>query len=284
MTKTGIPLPFWEWGVLRVRGIIMTSHFKQVQPLQGLLKDQFISFNIGRSPGSYAQFPRKVILLPASRLRKTIIPGIKEKTERNIIKELKSYQNWQHIRKNSFQIPPYIFSFMWRFSKAHHFIFNNVRAIELLGKNEARRVIVAFRKYQTSLRHNLSPGHVYLIPDSEVLFENLDRHSQPYARRILIINSQKRQLLVIPFTSQLRRMNRETDVLFDHAHKGPRLDPSGVPPVESFPYKIFTRKAVLRVEVTQPFTEEDFVGSALTSLGVLKTDLLDFVQEKMKEF
>jgi len=262
----------------------MTSHFKQAQPLQGLLEEQFISFNIGRTLASYSQFPRKVILLPASRLKKTIIPGIKEKTERNIVKELKSYQNWQHIRKNSFQISPYIFSFMWRFSKAHHFILNNVRAIELLGKNEARRAIVAFRKYQASLRHNLSAGHIYLIPDSEVLFENPNRHKQPYARRILIINSQKGQLLVIPFTSQHRRMNRETDVLFDRAHKGPRLDPAGVPPVESFPYKIFTRKAVLRVEMAQPLTEEDFVGSALTSLGVLKTDLLDFVREKMKKF
>ena len=67
--KRKIP-PFLGVGFLRVRGIIMTPHFKQAQPLQGLLEEQFISFNIERSLGSYSQFPKKVILLLASPLKK----------------------------------------------------------------------------------------------------------------------------------------------------------------------------------------------------------------------
>ena len=261
----------------------MPSDFKRDQPpLQGLLEDEPISFNIKRSVDNYSRFPRKVTLLHALQQKRTIIPSIKERSERNLVKELKIYQNWRQVRRHSFEIGPHLFSFLWRFRRGHQFVFNEVEAIKPLGKNEAKRAIVAYRNYQAALRHNFTPGHVYLFPDSEIVFQDPNRFKMPYARRILLLNVQNGQLVMAPFTSKLRWMNKETDILFDSAQKGQRLDPFGTPAVENFPYKIFSRKAVLRVEVAQAMRAEDFMGAALISLGALNNDLMDFVRQKMK--
>jgi hypothetical protein len=59
----------------------MLSNINQEQLLLGLLDKKFASFNIRRSPKSYSSLPQKVILLSVPYFKKTIIPGIKEKGE-----------------------------------------------------------------------------------------------------------------------------------------------------------------------------------------------------------
>lgn len=260
----------------------MHRYFNPAQPFQGLLGEEFISFNIRRSSDSYSPFSRKVMLLPASRSKKTIVPGIKEKSERGLLREIKGYQNWRELKRHSFEISPHLFSFLWRFSEGHKFVSREVEAKSPLGKKEAKKAVLAYKKYKASLQADLSPGRVYIIPDAAILFQDPNRYKRPYARRVLIMSVQRGQLVMIPFTTRLKRINENTDILFDPTHKGPRLDRWGIPAVENFPYKIFSRKAVLCVCAAQPMSEEDFLDSILVSIGSLNNDLLNFVLEKMK--
>jgi len=251
-------------------------------PLQGLLREKHISFNMRRASDSYSEFPRKVTLFNPTHLKNTIIPGVKEHRESLLLEELKKYQNWREVKRHSFPLPPHLFSLLWRFRKDREFVSNEVSSIEPLKKVEAKNARNAFKKYQASLRSNLLPGQVYLFPDAEVTFQRPGRYRHGYSRRVLIMNVRSDQIVMIPFTTRLDRINRKTDILFDSRYKGPRLSSIENPAVETFPYKIFSQKVVLCVCAAQPMTKHDFLGSALISIGPLERKLLDFVREKMK--
>ena len=260
----------------------MPSNINQEQLLLGLLDEKFASFNIRRSPKSYSLSPRKVILLSAPHLKKTIIPGLKEKAEPILKKELKKYQNWKTAKNFSFEINHYLYSFLCRFRMDQNFVLNEIHALNALKNKEAKKVKVAFKKYQASLRSNLVAGQVYLFPDADVIFQKPNRFRQVYARRMLVINVSSGQLVIIPFSSRVDRINKKTDILFDPDFKGARLDPDAMPAVENFPYKIFFRKVALFICAAQPITEKDFLEAALITKGAIRKDVLNFVREKMK--
>lgn len=96
------------------------------------------------------------------------------------------------------------------------------------------------------------------------------------------MNVRNDQIVMIPFSTKLNMINKQTDILFNPGHEGPRLNPSGNPAVENFPYKIFSQQVALCVSAAQPITKEDFLEAALVSMGPLERKLLDFVREKMK--
>jgi hypothetical protein len=251
-------------------------------PLEGLLREEYISFNIRRTSDNYSKFPRKVTLFNPSQLKNNIVPGVKERSESALLNELKGYQNWRETKRHSFQLPPHLFSLLWRFRKNQGFISENVSSIKPLKKSEAKHVRTAYKKYQASLQSNLKTGQVYLFPDAEVTFQRPRRYKHGYSRRVLIMNVSNDQIAMIPFSTRLNMINTQTDILFDPDHKGPRLNPSEKPAVENFPYKIFSQKAVLCVCAAQPITRGNFLDAALISMGPLERKLLDFVREKMK--
>lgn len=260
----------------------MPTDITKKRYMLGLLDDEFISFNFRRSSRSHSSFPRKVILLSAPQLKKTIIPGLKEKAEPILKKELKKYQNWKAAKNFSFEIDHYFYSFLWRFRMDQNFVLNEIHALNALKNKEAKKVKLAFKKYQASLRSNLVAGQVYLFPDADVIFQRPNRFKQVYARRVLVINVRSGQLVIIPFSSRVDRINEKTDILFDPDFKRARLDPHAMPAVENFPYKIFFRKVALFVCAAQPITEKDFLEAALIAKGAIRKDVLDFVREKMK--
>ena len=57
----------------------MPPAFNPDQPLQGILKEKYVSFNLRRSSDNYTKAQKKIVLLNPLQQRKTIIPGIKKK-------------------------------------------------------------------------------------------------------------------------------------------------------------------------------------------------------------
>lgn len=260
----------------------MPSAFNPDQPLHGRLEEKYISFNFRRSSDNYRKAQREVVLLNPLQPGNIVIPGIKKKNESALVEELKKYQNWNTAIKHSFEISPYLFSFLWRFKTPKKFGLNKFGALAPIDKKVAKKIKTAFNKYQVSLRSKLSPGQVYLFPDADVIFQRPNRFKQVYARRVLVIDVRADQLVIIPFSSRVDRIDKKTDILFDSGFKGERLDPDAMPGVENFPYKIFSRKVALFVCAAQPITEKDFLEAALIAKGAIRKDVLDFVREKMK--
>jgi len=260
----------------------MQGALKPDQLFQGLLEDESISFNIRRSKVNFSRFPRRVAILPASKSGKMIIPGIEERREGQLVNELKNYQVWKDVKRYSFEVFPYLFSFLWRFKTDYFSFINEVKKVEPFTVGTVKRFKTAFKGYRASLRSNLSPGHIYLIPDADITFNRPGRFKQVYARRVLILEVRNGQIVMIPFSTRIERMNMRTDILFDPAYNGERLSSSSFPAVENFPYKIFSKKVVLCVYAAQPITEEVFLDSDLVSMGSVMRDLVVFAKDTMK--
>jgi hypothetical protein len=251
-------------------------------PSEGLLREEYISFNIKRTCNNHSNFPRKVTIFNPAHVKNTIVPGLKERGESELLEELKKYQNWREVKRHSFSLPPHLFSLLWRFRKDQGFVLKKVHPIKPLKKNESKDARIAYKKYRESLQSNLRAGQVFLIPDAEVTFQRPGRYTHGYSRRVLVIHTKGDQIMIIPFSTRIDRINEKTDILFDSHYKGKRLNPSEIPAVENFPYKIFSQKTVLCVCAAQLIRREDFIESALLLIGPLEKSLLDFVQEKMK--
>ena len=259
----------------------MLTIFGKDQILEGLLKEEFISFNIRRSPDNISKFPRKVTLLNAFSEKKIIIPGIREKGEKGLTQELKQTQNWQDVTKYSFDISSHLFSLLWRF-RENKFSTGKIQALQPLNLKEAQKILITRKRYQQFLKEALTPGKIYLFPDSEVTFQKVNRMVKGYARRVLILSARSDQLTIIPFSTRIDLIVPEKDILFDRSYKESALDPTGRPAVENYPYAIFTQKTALCVHAAQPILLEDFLETALAPKGVIRKEVLNLVEKKLK--
>ncbi|OQY50306.1 MAG: hypothetical protein B6240_01940 [Desulfobacteraceae bacterium 4572_87] len=260
----------------------MQTGFDFKMPFQGLLDDNAISFNIRRSSENRHKFPRKVLLLHSSSFQKSVIPGVSEKKERPLCEELKQYQNWRKVTDHSIVITPCRFSFLWRFRTSPETGLKPFKSLEPVDSKGAKQIKGALKRFRAHLTNSLKPGRIYLIPDGEVTFNHQNRIAQGYARRVLVANVTHGQILLIPFSTKISRINKHTDILFDPEYKGKALDPEGFPAVDSFPDKQFSRKTALVVCAAQPMDREAFLEGALLPMGVVRHELLNFVKEKLK--
>lgn len=247
-----------------------------------VISDKDISFNINRSNSNYSNFARKVVIMPSLQHQSTVIPGANTINERKLLNELATFQRKGVVNKYSFKISPLLFSFLWRFRIKTSSIFTNCRSVEPLEKPSdtkiTKKINNAYKKYQTYLKHNLASGQIFLIPDREVMFNQVKRVTKIYARRILIFAVQSNQITFIPFTTQVNRQNK-TDILFDKQYKGACLDSETFPAVETFPYNIFTKKTLLKVNAAQPVLKKEFFEFALMPIGTVRKEVLNFIQK-----
>lgn len=249
---------------------------------RALLDDKYISFNMDRPLGTISPFPRDVVLLSSPSTGKAIIPGVVCAKEKTLLKELKKARNWKRVKAHSFVEEQKSFSLLWRFSGKIGEAADHVKRPAPLAANSAQRVRSALKKYRSSLQSDLRPGKVFLIPDAEITFKNPARHRQVYARPVLVFTVHWNQVLIIPFSTRIEKMNKTIDILFDSEYAGESLVRDGIPAVENYPYKMFTKKTALFVTAAQPVTREGFLAAALTPLGAVTNNLLHFVKERMK--
>lgn len=260
----------------------MTRIFKFDRPLKGVLDDAFISFNVARSGKNRSGFPRQVVIRQAFNPDKTLFPGINEKRERALRSELRQYQNWKTVKAHSFPMQPYLFSMLWRFKLDSNTARQQIKNLEPVPLKTAKEIKKCVREYHDFICHNLSPGQIYLMPDAAITFGDPRRLRQSYSRRVLILEASNSQVVLVPFSKKLHRINPALDVLFDSGHQGPRLQPQGRPAVENFPYKIFQQRTALFVCAAQPVTRQAFLETALIPIGAVNKDLIHFVKEKLK--
>jgi len=74
------------------------------KPIQALLDDRSISFNIRRSDENRTPFPRKAMLLYSSPLRRTVVPGLVERQEAGLCSEIRPFQDWKTVTEYSPEI------------------------------------------------------------------------------------------------------------------------------------------------------------------------------------
>lgn len=82
------------------------------------------------------------------------------------------------------------------------------RALEPVDSRMSKKIKTAAKKFKVHLRACLKPGHIYLVPDAEVAFNRQDRFKQPYARRVLIMDVQNDQVVIVPFSTKIERMDK----------------------------------------------------------------------------
>jgi hypothetical protein len=248
----------------------------------GEMEDQYISFHVRRSEQNYLDGLRKVTLFRFYNKRLTIVPGVHKSKETALFKELTAIQNKKEVEQNSFNIKKDLFSFMWRFRQDENFISNNIENLYPVDPHIAKKASKKYKKYQDYLRSGLVPGNIYLIPDTEIIFQNPHRQRQPYARRVLIVNGKNNLILIVPFSTRIDMACKSRDILFDSQASRSDLTYHAQPAIDNFPYKKMTKKSVLSVQAAQPLTREDFLGSALTLVGALRKETLQAVHDRLK--
>jgi len=250
----------------------------------GFLDDNNISFNINRKTKIDSKMYRQIIAIPNSGDfgldSITAIPGVSENKERQLIQELKEMPNWDLMERFSFSISDDFFSFLWRFKICESSILQEIRDLEVLNKEETLKIKSKYRKYQDYLTHCLSRGQVYIVPDKELTFKNNgNRKTKIYGRPVLINYINGFQLSFIPFSTKIKFM-RKSDILFDREYQGQSLSKEEDPPIENFPYKMFTKKNCLVVNAEQPMIREDFLNIALVPIGSVRKELMSFLSKK----
>lgn len=263
----------------------MWNSFKSEKNMsyQGHLDDSYISFNIKRLVHNYLNVPRYVALFRYHPKKLTIIPGIHKKRETRLYNELTASQNKRELEKFSFDYASRIFSFLWRFcSKINHLSEKNIYYLKPLDPHTSKTVLKNYKNYLDSLNSSLTPGNIYLIPDTEILFQHFDRYKQPYARRVLIIDVKKEQLWIVPFSSRTDKINKSRDIIFDPNAENSELNTTARPAIDNFPYTKMTKRSVLCLQAAQPFTRDNFFASALTCIGGLRKETLSIVRERLK--
>lgn len=260
----------------------MPFDYRSLCLLHALLDDNCISFNINRSQETFSQFPREVIALYSTPTDETIVPGVASAKDKTLLNELRKIQNWRRVKEHSFELGRTTFSLLWRFSGKGRIAREQlIRPVSLNAKN-ARKFWNALKKYRSSLQSNLRPGKVFLMPDTAVTFNNPHRLRQIYARPVLVFAVRPNQVTCIPFSTKTDRMNKTTDILFDTEYQGECLDIDGTPAVENYPYNFISKKTALFVSASQSDTKENFLSAALIQRGVVRLELLKFIEERMK--
>jgi len=260
----------------------MPTKETETDAFEALLEDAAISFNVARSSRPSSRFSRKVILLHPNGTGPTIIPGIKLKAERDLVGELRSIQNWKIVLKFAFGIHPNTFSFLWRFTPDWSKVLKMVSGVTPLKPDAAQKIRRSYAKYRAWLKSYLTSGTIYRLPDKAIDFRNPDRHRHPYARGVLVLDVRSDQLVMIPFSTQIHRIRKKFDILFDPKGRED-LTEDASPAVESFPYGIFDRKVMLCIWYAQSMTERQFLDEALVRVGSVRRELLDIIRERMKK-
>ena len=253
------------------------------KPIEGLIADNQVSFNFERPEFTYNRFPRRVTIIPISGAVCLVVPGLEPKKEPSLVSKLKRTQNWKTITKHAYEIPPDFFSFPWRFSVYEDWRRIQLRALNAFGLKETKKIRLSYKKYQAALLEKLVPGQVFLVPDKEVTFQQKHRFKQIYARYVLVVHSRSDELVFMPFSTKIERMNPDLDILFDATELSGSLDMKARPAVENFPYQIFRRKTALVVSAAQPMVRQRFLQVALVPVGAVRRELLGFAQLKLKK-
>lgn len=259
----------------------MTASPTSESIFSGLYPDQRISFHIERTPENISRFPRNVVTIQDKDNRLAIVPGV-ARQEIDLIRELRSIQNWRFVEKHSFEVAAVFYSFLWRFIRSTAHSIQHVQERKALDPKVSKRILAAYKIYQSALRSALRPGQVFRIPDEAVTFNKPDRLKKPYARRLLVVQIKPDQLIIMPFSKQVHRLNPKTDILFDKDNRLGRLDMNARPAVENFPYQIFRRKVYLSIMAEQTMTVDQFLLTALEPLGPVRPQLLNFVLQKLQ--
>ena len=260
----------------------MPFTFPWENPCLCLFPDKCISFNIKRPANTILRPHRNVVALASGTVRRTVVPGVSSKKDRELIKHLKAVQNWRKIKDYSFGLNKDLYSMLWKFRLLEPHEAGKLRGIEPLERRQAKEVRRTVKNHTESLRSRLLPGNVFLIPDREMSFNDPDRPTMPYARPVLIYAVYPGQVLLMPFSTKISWANPEIDVIFDKGRSGPVLEEKARPAVENYPYRMFSRPNVLCVRAIQPFTIKDFLEGALTHIGAVRKELLSFVGKRLK--
>lgn len=251
-------------------------------PFVGEMKDQDVSFHIRRSNENYLKGLRKVTLFWFHNKRRTIVPGVNKSRESALFNELTRTQNKKEVEKNSFDINKDFFSFLWRFRQCEKIINDNIKKLYPVDHDIAKKASKKYKEYQDYLRSRLVSGNIYLIPDTEITFQNPHRQRKPYARRVLVVDGKNNQIQIIPFSTRIDMACKSRDIFFDYEASRSDLNCHAQPAIDNFPYNIMTKKCVLSVQAAQPISKEDFLGSALTLIGALRRETLLAVYDRLK--
>jgi len=249
------------------------------------IEDRQVSFNRQRSYFDPKKKHRKVVLQKSPLLTKTFAtPGVLEKKERKLLKDIKAKHNLANIKKYSWEAENVLFSLMWRFGLNEDSAGKFVSALKPV-EGKTRKLIERVNKKhrQAIVGIGLKPGTIYLLPDREVLFNRPDRVPKPYSRKVLLAVVDSSQLIFIPMSSKTKWINEEKDILFDSDCEVEALSLVSRPAIENFPYKHFDRPIVLFVSAAQPMLKDDFVQAALIPLGRVRNKVLECIKEKMKK-
>lgn len=249
---------------------------------RGDMADSFVSFHVRRSQENVSKEQRPVVFFRYHKLKLTFVPGIRPTKETKLYRELTSIQNKKSIEKNGFLIEKLLFSFVWRFGGNEGFVKQAIQQLEILDPQITKKVLKDYKKYLQSLDSSLVQGNIYLIPDTEILFSNPKRFRQPYARRVLILQVHNNQLWIIPFSTRLDKADPARDIVFDPSSRTTDLGPDARPAIDNFPYQRMNKKNVLCIQAAQPLTRDQFLSAALVSIGALKKETLQAVQERIK--
>lgn len=264
-------------------------HFllEEKTPQLALIDDELVSFNINRSCQYDEKSERQVVMIPRKLQNNVsypadimIVPGVKERGETDLTEELKKFQNWKCTRRFSFKISPRLFSFLWRYKIADSSAINSLKWKAPVEGADAQNIQNVYKQYQDYLKHGLSPGQVYLIPDRDVTFNTPGRVKKIYARYVLVVRVKNHQVSFIPFTTQIKRNKNLSGIVFDREYKGEALNKEDQPVVENFPYAIFKKKTGLIVKGLQHMDKEAFLDIALNAVGSVRKEVVDFILEK----
>ena len=252
--------------------------------LLACIEDKYISFNFKRPKETFSALPRTVITLPFSPTRKTVVPGIQTRKERLLTHEIRKKQSWKKVKKDSFEMRQKLFSFLWKYSHPRHSpTTGQLKDPSLLTPKETRKVRSALKSHWDSIELRLRPGNVFLIPDSEITFNDPNRYKQVYARPVLVFALHGNQVVIMPFSTRIDMMNKETDILFDTEYNGAPLSVDQSPAVENYPYGMFKKKNVLCVNAFQSVMRPEFLMTALTSMGAVRIEVLECAKKRMKK-
>jgi len=256
--------------------------FPWENPLLGLFPDECISFNIKRPPHTVSAFHRTVVTVPPHSDKGVVIPSVIRKVDADLLKHLKKVQRWQKVKGYSFECNHKLFSLLWKFRVDKNALWAKLKGARPLKPKVSRVVKKIAKKHRSSLESRLRPGNVFLLPDRELTFNNAQRSAKPYARYVLLYAISSGQVMIIPFSTQIKMMDPNMDILFDQGHVGPALNPDTRPMIENYPYRMFSKRSALCVSAIQPFTVQDFLAAALAHIGAVRLKVLDFIAYKLK--
>jgi len=253
-----------------------------------LIDDRLVSFNFNRTIWEQKTSERRAIFCNQSdSVKKLIIPGVEEKTEKKLLEQIYWYQNKRLVKKHSFSIAPHMFSLQWRVSAGPDFeVFVEkkdgvaVVYLPLTGKTR-KKIDRTIDKYKDKLERALIPGTVFLVPDREVNFADPRRSKRPYSRPVLIASCTERQVTIIPFTTKVKFLDRDFDILFDSSCETADLRPEASPAIENFPYESFSKPVLLKVGMAQPVSRRYFIETSLLPVGPVTNQLLKVVHQRM---